>query len=114
VIRISAAALKTLNFMAALNPGTLLLHLILYMEMTATVEFKGALAHFNIRKDNAGLYYASLTQYDGNPSEAPPEEITILRGIRQWTGSYNDDLLLSRLGKMIEDRLLNSIDKDRK
>ena len=82
--------------------------------MFAAVDFKGAPAHFKIRRDNAGIFYAYLIRYEGNPLEAPPEEITILRGIRQWTGSCNDDLLLSRLGKIIEERLMNPMDKNRK
>ena len=82
--------------------------------MLAAVEFKGALAHFKIRKDNSGIYIANLTRYEGNPLDAPPEEITILRGIRQWAGSYNDDLLLSRLGKVIEDGLLDRVNQKRR
>jgi hypothetical protein len=84
------------------------------MEMSAAVEFRGALAHFRIRKDNAGIYFAHLLRYEGNPFESPPEEITILRGVRQWTGSCNDDLLLSRLGKIIDEYLANTISHERK
>jgi hypothetical protein len=77
------------------------------MEIAASFDYKGALAHFKIRKENSGIYYADLIRYEGAPCNAPPEKIIIIRGIRQWTGSYNDDYLLSRLGEIIEQNILN-------
>ena len=77
------------------------------MEIAASFNYKGALAHFKIRKENSGIFYADLFRYEGEPSNAPPEKLIIIRGIRQWTGSYNDDYLLSRLGEIIERNISN-------
>ena len=77
------------------------------MEIAASFHYRGAMAHFKIRKENSGIYYADLFRYDGEASNAPPEKLTIIRGIRQWTGSYNDDYLLSRLGEIIEKNISN-------
>ena len=85
--------------------------------MTASVFFRGASANFHIRSDSAGIYYAKLVSYEGDAAQSPPNEITIMRGIRQWTGSYNEDFLLFRLGKIIEERLRTTYsdeEKDRK
>ena len=78
------------------------------MEIIASFIYKGALAEFNIRRENSGIYYADLLAYEGETANEPPKKITIIRGIRQWTGSYNDDYLLSRLGEIIEKSLANS------
>jgi hypothetical protein len=78
------------------------------MEIVASFNYKGALAHFKIRRENSGIYYADLFSYEGEAANAPPEKLTIIRGIRQWTGSYNDDYLLSRLGEIIENNISNS------
>jgi hypothetical protein len=78
------------------------------MEMITSVNFRGALAHFIIRRDSPGIYYADLVNYEGDESKGPPKGITLMRGIRQWTGSYQDDFLLLKLGQAIED-VLNEI-----
>ena len=78
------------------------------MEIVASFNYKGALAHFKLRKENSGIYYADLVSYEGDASNAPPDKLTIIRGIRQWTGSYNDDYLLFRLGEIIETHMINA------
>jgi hypothetical protein len=71
--------------------------------MIAEVIYRGALAHFNIDSDCSGIYYAHLLDYQGVSEENPPTEITLMRGIRKWTGSCNDGTLLFNIGTCIEE-----------
>lgn len=73
------------------------------MKLDAIVKHGNGRAHFKIRRENPGIYYASLVKYDGSWQFKPPEEITLVRGVRQWTGSHEDETLLSQLGKVIEE-----------
>lgn len=83
------------------------------MEIMASVKFKGGITHYIIKSGNSGLYHARLVRHEGDLSEQPPNEITIIRGIRQWTGSYNEDFLIEKLGEMIEDAIARrSANKD--
>lgn len=73
------------------------------MELNATVKYGGGRASFIVRKENPGIYYADLLYYDGDRKNSPPKKITLVRGIRQWTGSFNDPILLNEIGKIIEE-----------
>jgi len=75
----------------------------LEMQMEAIVNYGKGRACFKIRRENPGIYYADLMYYDGNDKHNLPEKITLIRGIRYWTGSYNDPTLLNQLGKIIEE-----------
>jgi hypothetical protein len=78
------------------------------MELLVSVNFRGALAHFKIRVETSGICFATLERYDGDKYKSPPKEITLMRGVRQWTGSNDDQFLLFELGKAIDDRLRES------
>ena len=73
------------------------------MQMEAIVNYGAGRACFTIRRENPGIYYADLLYYDGNHKKSPPAKITLIRGIRHWTGSYDDPILLNQLGKIIEE-----------
>lgn len=75
------------------------------MKLNATVNHKGALACFEIRREAPGIYYADLISYEGNETQSPPGEITLIKSVRHWTGSSNDKSLLNQLGKEIEEKL---------
>jgi hypothetical protein len=72
-------------------------------EMFSEVKYKHGSAYFSINRENPGIYLARLVHYSGRKSEAPPSEISLIRGIRYWTGSCEDKALLNQLGKTIED-----------
>jgi hypothetical protein len=73
------------------------------MELNANVKYGNGSACYIIRKENPGIYYAHLVYFDGHQKSAPPQNITLIRGIRQWKGSLDDRELLNELGKIIEE-----------
>ncbi len=72
------------------------------MKLEARVNFGQGCACYQIRRDAPGIYFADLVFYDGDRSKNPPAAISLVRGIRQWTGSCDDDALLNELGRIIE------------
>lgn len=72
------------------------------MKLEAVVKYGNGRARFKISKENPGIYYANLLHFDGSKEFCPPSEITLIRGVRQWTGSHEDEALLNDLGKVIE------------
>jgi len=73
------------------------------MELNTAVIYQGATAYFKIKSEALGVYSATLLHYSGEEEQRPSRNITLLRGVRQWTGSIEDKALLSSLGKEIED-----------
>jgi hypothetical protein len=73
------------------------------MELDAEINYRNARACFKIHKESAGIYYANLIHFDGDKKLAPPPKITMIKSLRQWTGSHNDLELLNALGKIIEE-----------
>jgi len=71
--------------------------------MLTYVTYQGALALFEINFDSCGIYYAQLLTYEGDPRQKPPAGITLTRGIRKWSGSFDDESLLFQLGVCIEE-----------
>lgn len=76
---------------------------VIIMEFDANVKYGKGSACFRVRKENPGIYYADLVYFDGDKKKTPPKTITLVRGIRQWTGSCEDPELLNELGKIIEE-----------
>jgi len=72
------------------------------VELEAKIKYKTGNACFKIQKDTEGIYTASLLNYDGENALSPPEGIILVRGIRYWTGSVEDEILLTELGKLID------------
>lgn len=72
------------------------------MKLETIVHYKGGLACFQINREAPGLYVANLLYFEGADANAPPSEITLIRGIRTWAGSVDDDILLNNLGYEIE------------
>ena len=75
------------------------------MEFEATLAYNDGTACFKIRKENPGIYSARLLYFEGPKKARPPKEIVLIRGVRHWTGSYENEELLNKLGKAIEDFL---------
>ena len=72
------------------------------MELNAMVQFEGGVAHYHIYPESNGIYQARLLRYDGHSTKAPPAEVILVRGYRQWSGSYERQDLLNEIGKAIE------------
>ena len=75
---------------------------ILQVELEVQVIYRGSDACFSIRPESRGIYTASLMSFSGESGQRPPEKITLLKGVRNWAGSIEDDILLSELGKFID------------
>jgi hypothetical protein len=72
------------------------------MQFEADIPYGQGKAMFRISRENPGIYCASLLYFDGDQQQSPPMEITLIRGIRGWTGSENDEILINVLGNLIE------------
>ena len=68
--------------------------------MEVVIVYKGALAHYNIVREKDDVYSAFIKSYNG--IDQPPPTVTLIKSIRHWTGSVEDDELLSELGEAIE------------
>jgi hypothetical protein len=79
------------------------------MELEAIVNYGDGRACFKIQKENPGIYHARLLYFEGNKKQSPPKELVLMRGIRYWAGSDENEALLNELGKKIEDVLNDSI-----
>lgn len=71
-------------------------------EMKVMIRYKSGKACFRIHEESAGIYTACLLFFNGINKEELPKEITLVKGIRNWTGSMEDDMLLSELGEFID------------
>jgi hypothetical protein len=72
------------------------------MKLSITVQYKSEIAHYSVIQEAAGVYLASLERYEGPLSEAPPSSIMLVKGIRRWTGSFEHQEVLDKLGVAIE------------
>jgi hypothetical protein len=73
------------------------------MMLEANVIYKGGVACFEIERDAPGLYFARLRYYEQKGRAKLPNEIMLVRGIRNWAGSFDDEGLLQQLGNVIEE-----------
>ena len=71
------------------------------------MQFEGGLACYNISPESNGIYQARLLQYQGCSDRLPPAEVILVRGYRQWSGSYDRQDLLNDIGNAIEARTRN-------
>ena len=74
------------------------------MEMKAVVPFDEGIAHYLVAPESSGIYQARLVQFEGNAERMPPTEVILVKGYRQWSGSYERQDLLNSLGEAIERR----------
>lgn len=78
----------------------------LLVELEAKVKYKSGNACFKVEKGKEGIFTANLLAYDGDYTQSPPEGIILVRGIRYWTGSVEDEILLNELGRFIDSNWL--------
>ncbi|HEX6333959.1 MAG TPA: hypothetical protein VFZ78_07015 [Flavisolibacter sp.] len=74
------------------------------MELKAVVAYDGGVAHYSVSPESTGLYQARLEKYEGSGDRTPPEELILVRGVRHWSGSTEQQVLLDELGRAIESR----------
>ena len=87
------------------------------MKLSITVQYKTDLAHYSVIQEAAGVYLASLESYEGPLSEAPPSRIMLVKSIRRWTGSFEHQEILDKLGRAIEssldhNRIINNLQQN--
>jgi hypothetical protein len=75
-----------------------------YMEMKAVVPFGEGMAHYLVSPESSGIYQARLVDFEGTAERKPPDEVILVKGYRQWSGSYERQDLLNSLGEAIESR----------
>ena len=78
------------------------------MELSAVVQYAGNLAHYTITPERAGIYQARLLKYeqmDGVAGVIPPASVALLRGVRHWVGSTEEQYFVDQLGNAIEQRV---------
>ena len=74
------------------------------MELKAVVPFGEGMAHYVVSPESSGIYQARLVEFDGDSNKLPPVEVILVKGYRQWSGSYERQDLLNSLGQAIENR----------
>jgi hypothetical protein len=70
------------------------------MMMEVVIVYKGALAFYNVIHEKDNVYSAFIIKYDGQVQLE--STLTLVKSIRHWTGSVEDDELLFELGRSIE------------
>ena len=75
------------------------------MKMQALIKYGDGEAVYDIRRENPGIYSGTLVYYTGSVKTLPPDELTLVRGVRGWTGSCDDVQLLNDLGQVIIESL---------
>ena len=74
------------------------------MWFSAIANYKGGLAHYKIIPENFGIYNAYLERYDGKSSNSPAQNIILVRGLKHWSGSIEEQNLLDTIGEVIDRR----------
>jgi len=73
------------------------------MKLEADVRINDdATARFSVSPQGPGMYQAKLIRFNGMPNEAPPSRIILVRSVRQWTGSCDNEKLMNQLGQVID------------
>jgi hypothetical protein len=72
------------------------------VELETIIRYRNFSACYKVQNEAEGIFTANLLYHDVDEGQAPPEGITMVKGIRNWTGSVEDESLLSELGKFID------------
>ena len=81
------------------------------MVWNVAVNYGNCKACFTITKENKGVYYAALLKVSGQHCKNLPASITLVKGMRHWWGSYDDQILLDQLGHAIESSKASWLEK---
>lgn len=72
------------------------------MELRTIMYVNGGEACYSLASDGRGMFQAMLLHYNGDPNGMPPQCITLVRGLRKWTGSSDNEQVLQYLGEVID------------
>lgn len=72
------------------------------MDVEAQINYKDSPVRFRIRQERKGIFTACLISPEDANNRDLPKEITMIRSIRNWTGSIDDEKLLRELGGCID------------
>src|SRR6476619_1959677 len=72
------------------------------MKLRATIPLGNATADFELCKRGPGLYQADLISVEGKPEQTCPSSILLVRNVREWSGSCEDEALIDSLGRYID------------
>ena len=75
------------------------------MEVIAVVQFAGNQAQYTITPENYGIYHARLQTFEGKEGPVPPLSVTLVRGVRHWVGSSDNNHFINELGNAIDQRV---------
>ncbi|RYZ61837.1 MAG: hypothetical protein EOO14_03910 [Chitinophagaceae bacterium] len=70
--------------------------------METIIRYRSIAACYKVQNEAEGIFTANLLYHDGDTEQSPPEGITLVKGVRNWTGSVEDEILLGELGKFID------------
>jgi len=72
------------------------------VKLNATIRIGQSRAEFELSPRGPGMYQADLKGIKGRPSQPPPSSIILVRNVREWSGSCDDDNLINSLGRVID------------
>jgi hypothetical protein len=75
------------------------------MEFHVGVLYKGCLAEYKILPQQLNIYFARLTNYDGDLESKPPDTLVMIKGIRRWVGSFDHQEFLNEIGGIIDEKM---------
>jgi hypothetical protein len=73
-----------------------------FMELTAVIPYKGALAHYSIRSNAYSVFETILSAYEGVAANQPPSFFLMLKNGTRWMSSLEEEVFTEELGKAIE------------
>lgn len=72
------------------------------MTFDTTLPYKDGKACFRIDQDGDGIYTAQLVGWDGKATNDLPKKITLIKVVRCWSGSSDDEVLVNEIGRCID------------
>jgi len=72
------------------------------VKLSTTIRIGKSRAEFELSPKGPGMYQADLKGIKGKPNQPPPSSIILVRNVREWSGSCDDDNLINTLGRVID------------
>ena len=72
------------------------------VDFVTNIQYGKQQVCFRIYKESPGVYFAEHLHAKSESKKTPQQSITLVRGIRYWTGSSDDAHLHDLLGQAIE------------
>ena len=76
------------------------------MELNISVSYLGAVANYKVISEHQYLFHAQLLSYDGSLDYSPPPaNLVLVKGVRCWLGSFDQQGFINELGNAIEAKM---------